>query len=117
MIAGCSSPVIESYKYMITGKEGAPPPRTIDAAKSNFNDSSLVIGNATESNLQALLGSPAEINKDQGQKVYIYTVNEATKGVSVDVGTTYIAKYTFDGKGHLADKQYLARPMSNPLIN
>jgi hypothetical protein len=48
--------------------------------------------------------------------VYIYAVNETTKGVSVDVGTTYIAKYTFDGKGKLVDKQYLARPMNNPLI-
>ncbi len=115
MTSGCGA--VEGYKYMLTGKEGTPPPRTIEAAKSHFNDSSLLIGKATESDLQSLLGSPAEINSDQGQKVYVYLVNESTQGVSVDVGTTYIAKYTFDKKGKLADKQYLARPMNNQLIN
>ncbi len=100
---------------MLTGKQGEPPPRTIEAAQAQFNDGNLVIGQSTEADLKALLGSPAEIKKVDGNKVHVYMKNVSTQGVSVDVGTTYIASYTFNKNGKLADKEYAARPMGNPL--
>ena len=114
LIAGCA-PVIESYKYILTGKQAEPPPRTIEAAQAQFNDGNLVIGQSAEANLKALLGSPAEIKKVDGKKVHVYMKNVSTQGVSVDVGTTYIASYTFNKSGKLVDKDYAARPMGNPL--
>ena len=106
---------MEGYKYMLTGKEGEPPPRTIEAAQAQFNDGKLVIGKSSEANFKTLLGSPSEIKKVDGKKVYVYLKNVATKGVGVYVGTTYVAAYTFNKAGMLLDKDYSARPMGNPL--
>ncbi|MCI0561181.1 MAG: hypothetical protein MN733_22065 [Nitrososphaera sp.] len=92
------------------------PPITIEAAQAQFNDASLVVGQSTEADLKSLLGSPAEIKKEDGNKVHIYIKNVHTQGVSfTDVGTTYVALYSFDKNGTLVDKQYAARPMGNPL--
>jgi hypothetical protein len=113
-LTGCA-PVTDSYKYMLTGKEGEPPPRTIEAAQAQFNDGKLVVGQSSEANLKTLLGSPAEIKKMNGKRVHVYMKNVSTQGVSVDVGTTYIASYTFNKAGKLVDKDYVARPMGNPL--
>ena len=113
LIAGCGA--IEGYKYMCTGKEGVPPPRTIQAAQAQFNDGNLLIGQSSEANLKTLLGSPAEIKKVGGKKVYFYMKNVSTQGVSAEAGTTYIASYTFNKTGKLLDKDYAARPMGNPL--
>lgn len=108
-------PTIDSFKYMVTGKGAEAPARTIDAAKEQFKDETLVIGQSTESDLKAVLGSPAEIRKESGNSVYVYTKNVSTKGVSTDVGTTYAAMYTIGKNGKLLDKQYTAGAMGNPL--
>lgn len=62
------------------------------------------------------MGSPAEIQKNKGKKVYVYLKSIETSGVSVDVGTNYIAKYTVSSNGRLASKDYKAIPMNNPLL-
>lgn len=110
-------PMIDSLKYMATGKEGEVPPRTMDAAKAQFKDDGLMVGNSTETDLKALLGSPSEIRKVDGNIVHIYLKNVSTKGVSVDVGTTYTAMYTFTKDGKLKDKTYAAAAMGNALAN
>lgn len=110
---GCAA--VDGYKYALTGKQAEPPPRTIEAAQAQFNDSGLVIAKSTEADIKTLLGSPSEIKKEGTNKIYIYMKNVSTKGVSVDVGTIYVASYTFNSSGKLSDKEYVARPMSNPL--
>jgi hypothetical protein len=93
------------------------PPRTIDAARAEYPADSLRIGEATKSQIQAVQGSPAEIRKlPNGEEVYIYITNKQTLGISVDVGTTYIAEFTFDAAGKLKDKNYRAVLMGNPLV-
>jgi len=114
LLTACG-PTISSFKYMITGKGDEAPARTIDAAKEQFKDESLVVGQSTESDLKAALGSPAEIRKENGNSVYVYMKNISTKGVSVDVGTTYTAMYTIGKNGKLLEKQYAASAMGNPL--
>lgn len=108
-LGGCL--LVEEYKYAFTGKEAAPPPRTIEAAQQQFNDASLATGKATAADLQKVLGSPAEIRNENGGKVYVYYKSVATRGVSSDIGTAYIARYTFGRDGKLADKEYVAKPM------
>jgi hypothetical protein len=114
VLAGCA-PTIDSFRYMATGKGAEPPVRTIEAAQAQFNDASLVIGQSTESNLKALLGSPSEIRKAGDNSVHVYLKSVSTQGVSVDVGTTYVAMYSFGKNGKLNGKEYVARPMGNPL--
>ena len=57
-----------------------------------------------------------EIQQNRGSKVYVYLKSVETSGVSVDVGTNYIAQYTVNSKGRLSSKDYKASPMSNPLL-
>jgi len=116
LIAGCFGEVGSSFKYMVTGEEGTPPPRTIDAAKAQFNDAELMIGRSTESDIKRILGSPMEIKKTRGSRVYVYLKSITTVGVSTDVGTNYIASYTINSRGRLSSKDYKARPMANPLL-
>jgi hypothetical protein len=111
---GCG-PMFDSLKYMTTGKGAEVPARTIDAAKEQFKDESMVVGQSTENDLKSLLGSPSEIRKEDGNNIYVYTKNVSTKGVSADVGTTYHASYSFGKNGKLKDKQYKASAMGNPL--
>lgn len=113
-LAGCA-PTIDSFRYMATGKGAEPPTRTIAAAKAQFNDASLVVGQSTEGNLKELMGSPSEIRKGGDNAVHVYVKNVSTQGVSVDVGTAYIAMYSFGKNGKLSGKEYAARPMGNPL--
>lgn len=110
-------PMIDSLKYMATGKEGEVPPRTMEAAKAQFKDDDLKVGSSTENDLKALLGSPAEVRKVDGNIAHIYLKNVSTKGVSVDVGTIYTAIYTFAKDGKLKDKTYTAAAMGNALTN
>lgn len=116
LIAGCSKEMGDSFKYMFTGETGTPPPRTIDAAKAQFNDSKLVVGHSSVSDVERLLGSPMEIKKTGNNRIYVYLKSVETSGVSTDVGTNYIASYTINSKGKLASKNYKAYPMSNPLL-
>ncbi len=111
---GCG-PMFDSLKYMTTGKGGEAPARTIDAAREQFKDESMVVGQSTENDLKSLLGSPSEIRKVDGNNIYVYTKNVSTVGVSADVGTTYLASYYFGKDGKLKDKQYKASAMGNPL--
>ena len=91
------------------------PPRTIDAAKSQFGDENFVIGKTTTAELEGRLGSPAEIKKaEDGSKTYIYIKTVETKGVSMEAGTSYRAEMLFDVGGCLRDKNYRAAPMGNP---
>lgn len=113
-VSGCGA--IEGHKYLFTGQEGTPPPRTIEAAKSNFDDKNLVIGKSTKSQMESLLGSPSDVGKKQGARTYTYIKTIETKGISVDPGTIYIAKYTFGKNGKLSQINYSANPMRNPLI-
>lgn len=116
-IVGCGTEMGKSYEYLFTGKQGTPPPRTIDATKVQFkNDKALIIGKSTELDIKNVMGSPAEIQKNRGKKVYVYLKSVETSGVSVDVGTNYIAKYTVSSNGRLASKDYKAIPMNNPLL-
>ena len=94
------------------------PPRTIESTQQEFNDQGFVPGKTTVADMKAVLGSPAEIKKDaNGDKTYVYIKNRYSSGVTVDVGTAYVARYTFDSNGLFKEKNLLARPMSNPLIN
>ena len=94
------------------------PPRTIDSAQQQFNDQGFVVGNTTVADMQSILGSPAEIKKEaNGDKTYVYIKNQYSKGVTVDVGTAYVGEYTFNANGLFKEKNFLARPMSNPLIH
>ena len=114
LVTSCGA--IEGHKYLFTGEEGTAPPRTIEAAKANFKDSTLKIGSASESNLKTALGSASKIETNQGEKTYIYLVERLTQGISTDVGTKYTARYTFDKQGLLLFIDYSAEPMSNPLL-
>jgi len=94
------------------------PPRTIEHAQQQFNDQGFVPGKTTVADMQSILGSPAEIKKEaNGDKTYVYIKNQYSKGVTVDVGTAYVGEYTFDSNGLFKEKNFLARPMSNPLIH
>ncbi|NDY73502.1 hypothetical protein DO021_17655 [Desulfobacter hydrogenophilus] len=116
-IAGCGTEMGKSFEYVFTGKTGTPPPRTIDATKAQFkNDKALIIGKSTALDIQNVMGSPTEIQKKSGKKIYVYLKSVETSGVSVDVGTNYIAKYTVSSNGRLASKDYKASPMNNPLL-
>lgn len=115
-IAGCT-PTIDSFRYMVTGKGAEPPARTVEAAQAQFNDAVLIVGQSNEANVKALLGSPFEIRKTGDTYQYVYLKAVSTQGVSVDVGTNYIATYSFGKTGKLMGKEYTARPMNNPLTN
>lgn len=114
-LTGCGA--IEGHKYLFTGQEGTPPPRTITAAKEKFNDEKLVIGKTTEADIKRLFGSPSSLKNRNGTKVYSYVKSVSTKGISTDPGTVYLAEYTFAKNGKLSQSNYSARPMSNPLLN
>ena len=94
-------------------------PRTIDAAQSQFDSGSFKVGQTTKEAVRQKLGSPSEIKKrDNGQEVWIYRKNVEVSllAVTTDVGTMYIAEYTFSSTGILSNTNYLATPMSNPLV-
>lgn len=94
------------------------PPRTIESAQQQFNDQEFVPGKTTVAEMQSAFGSPAEIKKEaNGDKTYVYIKNRYSSGVTVDVGTAYVGEYTFDANGLFKEKNFLARPMSNPLIH
>jgi hypothetical protein len=114
-ITGCGA--IEGHKYLFTGKEGTPPPRTITAAKAKFNDDNLIIGKTTEADIKRIFGSPSSLKNKNGMKVYSYVKSVGTKGISSDPGTIYLAEYTFAKNGKLSQSNYSARPMRNPLLN
>ena len=114
-ITGCGA--IEGHKYLFTGEEGTPPPRTTAAAKSIFNDEKLVIGETTEADIKRLFGSPSSLKNRNGMKVYSYVKSISTKGISSDPGTVYLAEYSFAKNGKLSQSDYSAQPMRNPLLN
>jgi len=114
-ITGCGA--VEGHKFLFTGTEGTAPPRTINAAKAQFNDNNLVIGKTTESDIKRLFGSPSSLKNKQGMKVYSYVKTVKTKGISSDPGTVYLAEYTISKNGKLNRSNYSAKPMNNPLLN
>jgi hypothetical protein len=103
--------------------------RTADAAKARFDAGTFAIGTTTKEQVKARLGSPSEIRKlEGGKETWIYLKTEEQNQLSLrkmytldyaittDVGTHYIAEYSFDGKGTLYDASYRATPMGNPLV-
>lgn len=92
--------------------------RTVDAAAKRYGDERLVVGTTTSDAVKSALGSPSEIRKlpDGGQEWTYIKTEEAGMIISTDVGTHYIATYTFDAAGTLRDKSYRATPMGNPLV-
>ena len=115
-VSGCATSRIAAIHSKMA-EPAVIPPRTIDAAQQQFNDQGFVAGKTTVANMQSTLGSPAEIKKEaNGDKTYVYINNQYSTGVTVDVGTAYVGEYTFDSNGLFKEKNFLARPMSNPLI-
>ncbi len=103
--------------------------RTVDATKAKFDAGTFTIGTTTKEQVKARLGSPSEIRKlDGGKETWVYVKTEEQNqlsfmkmmtldySITADVGTHYVAEYSFDGKGTLYDVSYRATPMGNPLV-
>lgn len=93
-------------------------PRTVDAAKAKFDNGSFVLGETTQENVRATLGSPNQIDdlNDGGEQwTYIKTEEVGLLTVTTDTGTNYMAEYTFDTDGILQDTAYRAEPLGNAL--
>jgi len=103
--------------------------RTVDAAKARFDAGAFTIGTTTKEQVKARLGSPSEVRKlDGGKETWVYIKTEEQNqlsfqkimtfdySITTDVGTHYIAEYSFDDKGLVYDVTYRATPMGNPLL-
>ena len=90
------------------------PARTVAAAQTEFNDSSLTVNQSTLPDIERLLGSPSSIKKEpDGNKTYVYVKTRSELGflfMPNGKGTTYTAEYTFNSNGILKEKNYNATP-------
>ena len=91
--------------------------RSVDYTMRMYHDDQLTVGTTTKDELKAVVGSPNAMKTlDSGDEKWTYIKAVEAGGITTDVGTNYVAEYTFTSAGVLKDKSYSATPMGNPLI-
>jgi outer membrane protein assembly factor BamE (lipoprotein component of BamABCDE complex) len=92
--------------------------RSVDYTMKMYHDAQLVVGSTTRDQLKAILGSPNAVKSlENGDIKWTYIKAVEARAITSDVGTNYVAEFTFSATGALKDKSYSATPMANPLIH
>jgi len=96
-----------------------PRPRTGEAARALFDLGSMTPGAAMQKDVELRLGAPEVIRKledGRTQWVYVKTQGFDLQTLSADNATDYIAEYTFEASGLLAEASYRAAPAADPWL-